>query len=111
MGTMYHVDLRYTRQEFNALFFAAAKEDTDFGGRYDSRAAALNIWSHPWLNEATRYDSEIIGTLYVDWSQHCIDDIACEECFELDDLLHELAVLEEKAIGYVKHGKRHQEGA
>ena len=26
--------------------------------------------------------------------------------FELEDLLHELAVLEEKALGYVKHGKR-----
>jgi hypothetical protein len=106
MGTRHKVDLRSTRQEFHALFFAAAKEDTDFGGRYKSQAAALNIWSHPWLNEATRYDSAIIGTLSVDWSPYCIDAIACEEGFELEDLLHELAILEQKALGHAKHGRR-----
>jgi hypothetical protein len=31
--------------------------------------------------------------------------IECDEGFGLDDLLHELAILEQKAFGYAKHGR------
>src|SRR3989442_8344736 len=90
---MHKVDLRYERREFVALFDPAEKEDVDKGGRYDKRGGAIIIWSHHWANTATKHDSEPIGTFYVDWSQNCIDEIECDEGFELDDLLHELAVL------------------
>ncbi len=58
------------------------------------------------LNEATRHDSETIGTFYVHWAEeNCIYQIECDEGFALDDLLLELAMLELKALGQVKHGR------
>lgn len=105
---MHTVDLRYEHEELLALFDTASKEDVDEGGRYDRRGGAINVWSHHWGNEATKHDSETVGTFYVHWAdQNCIYQVECDEGFELDDLLHELALLEEKALGYVKHGKRH----
>ena len=47
----------------------------------------------------------MMGSLYVNWMDDTIWRIACDEGFELDDLLHELAMLERKAVGYVKHGR------
>jgi hypothetical protein len=63
--TTYPVHLRYTHDELLALFEAAERGDVDKGGRYDQRGAAINVWSHAWTNDATRHDSETIGTLYV----------------------------------------------
>jgi hypothetical protein len=64
------------------------------------------VWSHPWIHEATRHDSETIGALYVNWLEERIYRIETDESFELDDLLHELAVLELKALGSLKHGAK-----
>lgn len=103
--TTHTVDLRYEKEELLALFELASKEDVDEGGRYDRRGGAINVWSHAWTNEATRHDSETIGTWYVHWSdENRIYQIECDAGFELADLLHELALLEEKALGYHKHG-------
>jgi hypothetical protein len=45
---------------------------------------------------------------YIHWAdENCIHEVHCEEGFALEDLLHELAILETKALGRVKHGKRH----
>ena len=104
-NTKYPVDLRYTYEELLALFEAAERQDVDKGGRYDRRGAAINVWSHPWTTNATRYDSETLGTFYVTWSdENRIYQIACDGGFDLADLLHELAVLEDLAFGYRKHG-------
>lgn len=106
--TTHKVDLPYEKEELLMLFDRASKEDVEEGGgRYDRRGGAINIWSHPWTNEAMRHDSETIGTLYVHWAdENRIYMIECDEGFELVDLLHELAILEQKALGYVKHGQR-----
>jgi hypothetical protein len=106
-STKYLVDLRYTHDELLALFEAAERGDVHKGGRYDQRGAAINVWSHPWTTDATRYDSETIGTLYVKWAEeNCIYQIECDQGFDLADLLHELAVLEELALGDRKHGRK-----
>ena len=60
----HEVDLRYSAAELRAIFARANAEDIEAGGRYDARAAAINIWTHAWINEATRSESETIGTLY-----------------------------------------------
>jgi hypothetical protein len=104
--TRHPVCLAYTRQELLALFATASREDVEAGGRYDRRFGAINVWSHSWINEATRHDSETIGSFYVNWSEDRLYHIECDEGFGLDDLLHELGILEEKALGYVKHGIR-----
>ena len=104
-STMYPVDLRYTHDELLTLFEAAEREDVEKGGRYDRRGAAIVVWSHAWTTDATRHDSETIGTFYVRWADdNCIYRIECDRGFDLEDLLHELATLEDTALGYRKHG-------
>jgi hypothetical protein len=102
--TRHRVDLGYTREELLALFDTASQEDVDTGGRYDRRFGAIHVWSHRWINEAMRHDSEIIGSFSVSWIDECISHIECAEGFDLADLLHELAILEDKALGRIKHG-------
>ena len=101
---MHRVDLRYTKEELLTIFAVATKEDVDHRGHYECRGGAIYVWSHPWSNPATRYDSVTIGALYVNWLEERISRIETDEGFELADLLHELAVLEEKALGDTKHG-------
>jgi hypothetical protein len=105
--TMNRVDLRYEKEELLALFDYASQHDVDAGGRYDRRDGAINVWSHPWTTDATRQDSDTIGTFYVKWAdENCIYRIECDAGFDLADLLYELAVLEDMALGYCKHGRR-----
>jgi hypothetical protein len=105
---MHKVDLRYTREELMAFFGIGSEECLNRGGRYDTPGSAISVWSHPWLNEATRLESTPLGGYYVRWGdENRIYQIECQEGFDLDDLLHELAILEEKALGHVKHGKRY----
>jgi len=105
--TMHTVDLRYEKEELLALFDVASQHDVETGGRYDRRGGTINVWSHPWTTEALRHDSETIGTFYVHWAdENCIYRIECDAGFDLADLLHELAMLEEMALGYRKHGQK-----
>jgi len=101
---MHQVDLCYTKEELLLIFDQATKEDVDHGGYYDCRGGAINVWSHPWTTVATRYDSATIGAFYVNWLEERIDRIETNEGFDLADLLHELAILEDKALGDTKHG-------
>ena len=55
--TRHNVSLSYTREELLALFATASREDVEAGGCYDRRSGAINVWSHSWINEATRHDS------------------------------------------------------
>jgi hypothetical protein len=63
LTTRHSVDFAYTPQELQALFRYAHNHDQ--GGRYDTRSAAIHVWSHHWLNDATQEESETIGTFYV----------------------------------------------
>jgi len=105
LTTRHPVDFPYTRQELEALFRVAHQEDVEQGGRYDARSAAINLWSHHWLNDATREESETIGTFYFHWGDApALIEIETDEGFSLEDLLPELGSLELKALGRVKHG-------
>ena len=104
--TSHEVDLRYSVAELHAIFARAHADDVEAGGRYDARSAAINIWSHSWNNDATWAESETIGTFYFHWAdKNHLYLIECDEGFSLDDLLHELAELETKALGHAKHGQ------
>jgi hypothetical protein len=102
----HHVELGYTRKELLALFALARAQDVEHGGRYDARGGMLHIWSHPWTHPATRDESTLIGSLAVNWVTETIWRIECHEGFSLDDLLRELGILEQQALGRVKHGTR-----
>jgi hypothetical protein len=102
---MHRVDFPYTRAELEAIFRYAHEHDVEKGGRYDARSAAVNIWSHHWLNDATREESEIIGTFYVHWwPTPILYEIETDAGFALEDLMRELGRLELAALGCVKHG-------
>ncbi len=101
---MHSVDLRYTKADLLTIFDLATKEDVDHRGHYECRGGAIYVWSHPWTNPATRYDSATIGAFYVNWMEERIYRIETDEGFDLADLLHELAMLELKALGDIKHG-------
>jgi hypothetical protein len=99
------VDFAYTREALEALFAYARAHDVERGGRYDARSAAIILWSHHWQHPATRLDSEVIGTFYVQWAPTpTLYAIDTEEAFGLDDLMPALGRLELDALGYVKHG-------
>src|SRR5215468_1712875 len=102
--TTHNVDLHYTKEELLTIFDLATREDVDRGGHYECRGGGIHVWSHPWTNEATRYDSVTIGAFYVNWLEERIYRIETDEGFDLADLLHELATLELKALGDTKHG-------
>jgi len=105
-STSHNVNLRYERHELHALFDLADVEDVEKGGRYDARGGAIHVWSHHWVHPATRQESDMMGSFYVNWMDETIGRMECDAGFGLDDLLHELAMLEQKALGYVKHGVR-----
>jgi hypothetical protein len=109
--TRHAVDGPYTRQELEALFRLANEQDVERGGRYDARAVAINVWSHHWAHRATREDSDLLGTFYVQWAPTPrLYQIEVEAGFTLEDLLHELGQLERQALGVVKHGEVGGEG-
>jgi hypothetical protein len=106
MLTIRHpVDFAYTCPELEALFQYARDHDVERGGRYDARSAGILLWSHHWLNDATREESEIIGSFYVRRTDPpTLWEIETDEGFSLEDLLQELARLEMQALSRVKHG-------
>ena len=58
----HEVDLPYSEAELHAIFALACTEDVDAGGRYDARSAAINIWSHSWINEPCASRKLVLGT-------------------------------------------------
>ena len=54
LTTRHPVAFVYARSELEALFAYARAHNVEPGGRYDARSVAINVWSHHWLNEATR---------------------------------------------------------
>ena len=109
--TMHPVDFPYARAELEALFRYANEHDVERGGRYDARSAAINVWSHHWLNAATHAESDTIGTFYFHWAPTpMLWEIETDAGFALEDLMQELGRLELQALGDVKHGDVPQEG-
>jgi hypothetical protein len=100
------VDLRYSRNQLQAIFQLAYAEDVEKGGRYDGRSGAVNIYTHPWNDETMRAESTLMGSIYVFWGdQNRIWQIEVDEGFSFEDMLIELGTLEEKALGEKVHGR------
>jgi hypothetical protein len=105
LTTRHPVDFPYTAAELQTLFCYARAHDVERGGHYDACSAAIILWSHHWLNAATREESETIGSFYVRWGDTpALWEIETDEGFSLEDLMGELGRLELQALGYVKHG-------
>jgi hypothetical protein len=104
----YRANFPYAREELFALFACAEVGDVEHGGRYDARGGLLYVWSHAWRTQALRDESTLVGSLYFEWLSNRLTQIEWDEGFELADLLHELALLEEQALGEVKHGRKRQ---
>jgi hypothetical protein len=104
--TKYGANFPYAREELFALFACAHAGDVEHGGRYDARGGVLYVWSHAWSTQALRDESTLVGSFFFDWLTDCLAHIEWDEGFELADLLHELALLEEQALGAVKHGQK-----
>jgi hypothetical protein len=65
-----------------------------------------NIYTHPWSSETIWAESTLMGSLYVSWGQgNRIWQMELEEGFSQEDLLQELGMLEEKALGRKLHGR------
>jgi hypothetical protein len=111
LTTRHPVDFPDTRPELEALFHYARAHDVEAGGRYDARSACILLWSHHWLNPATRQASETIGSFSVRWTDPpTLWEIDTNEGFSLEDLMHELGRLELSALGYVKYGDVPRDG-
>ena len=104
--TRHRVDLRYRSDDLRALFAAARRDDVEVGGRYDVRSASIQVWTHHWRHEATRAESDRMGTFYFRWADHhTLWEIECDDAFSPDDLRSELGVLEHQALGRTIHGR------
>jgi hypothetical protein len=103
----YRANFLYDREELFALFARAEVGDVEHGGRYDARGGVLYVWSHAWRTQALREESTLVGSFYFDWLTDSLVHMEWDEGFELADLLYELALLEEQALGAVKHGQWH----
>jgi hypothetical protein len=87
-STMHAVNFPYTRPELEALFRYANEYDVERGGRYDARSAAINLWSHHWLNPTTHAESDTIGTFYFHWAPTlALWEIETDEGFSLENLM------------------------
>lgn len=105
MTTIRHtVDFPYIPQELQALLRCAREHDVERGGHYDTRSAAIIIWSHHWAYPAMHEASETIGTFDVHWDPPALYEIETDEGFGLEDLMQALGWLELQALGRVKHG-------
>jgi hypothetical protein len=88
------------------VFQLAYAEDVEKGGRYDARSEAINIYTHPWNDEAMRTESTLMGSIYAFWAEeNRIWQIELDEGFSFNDMLVELGTLEEKALGRKVHGR------
>lgn len=100
------VELPYDRARMNALFDIAKELDLDKGGRYGSRQAAIQIWTHPWVPRVLARESTHMTTLFFHWGDpgylYAIDVM---EHFDSDAALSELARLETLALGQVMYGQ------
>jgi hypothetical protein len=106
--TPHPIDVRYTVPELKALFDVARREDVEWGGRYDARRAAINLWTQPWsrgcLSPLTG-ESLLVGTWYFqEGTAPRLWQVSTDDGSTLTDLLQALGGLELKALGRLKHG-------
>ena len=106
MGQIIEVDFRYTRTQLQTLVDWARIQYVGADGRYGVPADVINVWSCPWLTPDKKTKSKLKGSFYVVWDdENRISKIAVEEGYSQSDMLDELAILEEEALGRFIHGQ------
>lgn len=104
------VDYRYTHRELIMLFAFAQAYDVECEGRYETGITTIKIWTQPWTPEGPQPGSERMGTFYFVWGhENRLWQIVGEKGFTLADLLRELGILEEQALGKVRYGSDREE--
>jgi hypothetical protein len=86
LTTRHPVDFAYTRQGLEALLRYAQAHDVEKGG-YDTQSADINLWSHHWLNDATREEPETTDRHSAPTAR--LYEIECDEGFSPEHLMQE----------------------
>jgi hypothetical protein len=87
--TAVEVDYRYAPEQLHAMFDLARAQDVEKGGRYDTRSAAINIYTHPWNSPTMQEESTLMGSIYVFWAEeNRLWRIEIEEGFSIEDDLN-----------------------
>jgi hypothetical protein len=98
------VDFPYTRAELDALFAMARTIGSDNDRWSAASACTIQVRAPQEQRAAGKGASTLVGNFYVNWITYTLQHIECAEGYDLADLLHELAILEQQALGCVKHG-------
>ena len=110
MAVDYHqTQMLYPDTVIRMMFNYAKARDVEKGGCYDTRTAAINIWSHCWTDFTSKAASEITGTFYFHWGGDCDDgdlwNIQVDPPSTFEDLELALGMLEREALGRVIYGR------
>ena len=105
------VDFQYSRVQLLMLKNWARVQTVNRGGRYEvdveDDEVKITVWTTPQITEQEKIISTIIGTFSLILSEkNRITEIGIEEAYTITDLLHELAIQEQEALGRRMHGKR-----
>jgi hypothetical protein len=87
-----------SREQALAAFAYARGHDVERGGVYDSRSAAINIWSCTWDSPTNRQASDLVGSIYVAWNTPhpdlaTITELHVEAGYALSDVERHLHLL------------------
>lgn len=104
------INLRYDREDMEALVQYAKEHDVEVAGRYDMRTPpCLNIWTHTWTNPGCKAESSLMFSLEFDLETASLMSVALQPGYDWSVFLDELARLERMALGDVVYGKRRAE--
>ena len=103
-------DLQYTREQLLMLFLWARVQAVNRGGRYEMDVridyVTITVWTTSQVTDGEKAESTIMGVFYVVLAEeNCIYEIEVAEDYTVEDIFHELAILEEEALGRTIHGK------
>jgi len=87
-----------THARAQAAFQEARARDVENGGVYDTRSAAIIIWSEPWSSPAQERVSDTVGTICLSWrtpddAHATVTCLEVEAGWALAEVRHHLALL------------------
>ena len=65
--TVYSTNLIFSDQQARQAIDTARRWDVAAGGLYDAEASAISIWSNPQLTPEMCRESELEGTIHIEW--------------------------------------------
>lgn len=102
------VNFSYPPEDLQKLYRYAQEHDVESEekpGRYDCGCAAIKVWTNNWLTNESADRSHLMGIFFIFWSDdNRIWKVESEDSFTIEDMLNELAILEEATLGKTVHG-------